>query len=787
MKKYLLLPVAAFLILHPAVLFSQLELTENLIRKEFGGACSLAAADFNNDGYFDFAITASDSGHVGWFENDGTQQFIRHMITEDFPGARALDIADFDGDNDMDVVATAYNANRISWFENDGSGNFTEHILVDNWTGASYVFTRDHLEGIDLDMDGDGDTDVLATACGGDIISWFENDGNQNFTEHILKDNWDKANYATATDLDEDGDMDVIATAKAGQIVWFENDGFMTFTEHEIFTGWAGPNSVMATDIDGDGDVDFAATACGSDDKVAWFQNDGNENFTYHLIRENYNGARTVNMADFSNDGDIDILAIAWQGAIASIFENDGAQNFTEYIFCDAAFDLLKTDILDIDFDGDLDIIGACFGADEIRWWENEQYGARFEGTPLSGHIPLQVSFTDNSVFPFPIVYRAWDFDHDGIVDSNEENPSWIFENPGKYTVSLEVRTDSLSRMVVYEDYIAVFDGESALEFNGSGSFAWCEATPELDLCGPFSLEAWINPATYGAAPGMGMGRIFDKGRFMIYLIASLSPFNDSCLVLEMEHNSKATSRICTPAGSIKTGQWQHIAVTYDAAGLVTMYINGEAQTLTIINPPNGPVIHNADKQLIIGKSATMPYSSFNGIIDEARVWESIRSQEEVETHMDHYLIGNESGLLGYWKFNEGAGPEAVDLTGHGNNCTRNGAQWCQGKHLDNPVSIYDNDGSGLNILDLQVFPNPFDSGAEIQFHLNQTSYLHVAVFDVHGRLVRNLTEGIHHAGSQQIFWDGSTTRGKNAAPGIYICRIHAGNAHGEIKMVKVR
>ena len=37
---------------------------------------------------------------------------------------------------------------------------------------------------------------------------------------------------------------------------------------------------------------------------------------------------------------------------------------------------------------------------------------------------------------------------------------------------------------------------------------------------------------------------------------------------------------------------------------------------------------------------------------------------------------GNETGLVGYWNFNEGSSNTVTDLTSNGNNGTINGASW---------------------------------------------------------------------------------------------------------------
>jgi len=55
--------------------------------------------------------------------------------------------------------------------------SFTEHTLQDGYYAMSDV--------LPVDLDKDGDNDVLTTSYSG--AYWLENDGDQNFTEHIIQ------------------------------------------------------------------------------------------------------------------------------------------------------------------------------------------------------------------------------------------------------------------------------------------------------------------------------------------------------------------------------------------------------------------------------------------------------------------------------------------------------------------------------------------------------------------------------------------------------------------------
>jgi len=67
------------------------------------------------------------------------------------------------------------------------------------------------------------------------------------------------------------------------------------------------------------------------------------------------------------------------------------------------------------------------------------------------------------------------------------------------------------------------------------------------------------------------------------------------------------------------------------------------------------------------GVQLTGDNDTFDGLIDEVRIWDYGRSQEEILATMHVELSGTENGLFGYWNFNEGVGQIAADSTANGN------------------------------------------------------------------------------------------------------------------------
>ena len=75
--------------------------------------------------------------------------------------------------------------------------------------------------------------------------------------------------------------------------------------------------------------------------------------------------------------------------------------------------------------------------------------------------MPLEVHFTDISISDpvYPILSWQWDFDNDGTIDSDEQNPVWIFSEPGDFTVRLITSNALNSDTLTLENLITVNSG----------------------------------------------------------------------------------------------------------------------------------------------------------------------------------------------------------------------------------------------------------------------------------------------------------------------------------------
>jgi len=77
--------------------------------------------------------------------------------------------------------------------------------------------------------------------------------------------------------------------------------------------------------------------------------------------------------------------------------------------------------------------------------------------------------------------------------------------------------------------------------------------------------------------------------------------------------------------------------------------------------------------------------------------------------------------------------------------------------------------------VSVRSYPNPFHPHATIQYTLPRTGRVRLSIFDVSGRLVRTMVDGIRGAGDQRVTWDGTDDRGSRVGSGVYLYRLQAG------------
>jgi len=108
----------------------------------------------------------------------------------------------------------------------------------------------------------------------------------------------------------------------------------------------------------------------------------------------------------------------------------------------------------------------------------------------------------------------------------------------------------------------------------------------------------------------------------------------------------------------------------------------------------------------------------------------------------------------------------------------------------DTPTSIDDELGEQLGPKKFELnqnYPNPFNPTTRIRFSLPGKSDVGIDIFSITGQLIKTLTNKSYERGIYETGWDGKDSNGKDAASGMYIYKMLAGNFIQAKKMLLVR
>lgn len=86
-----------------------------------------------------------------------------------------------------------------------------------------------------------------------------------------------------------------------------------------------------------------------------------------------------------------------------------------------------------------------------------------------------------------------------------------------------------------------------------------------------------------------------------------------------------------------------------------------------------------------------------------------------------------------------------------------------------------------------QNYPNPFNPSTTISYYLPDASDVKVVVFDMMGKVVKELVSGHQSAGLHNVVWNAENNEMKKVANGIYFYRINAGSFNSVKKMILLK
>lgn len=104
-----------------------------------------------------------------------------------------------------------------------------------------------------------------------------------------------------------------------------------------------------------------------------------------------------------------------------------------------------------------------------------------------------------------------------------------------------------------------------------------------------------------------------------------------------------------TANNTVLLNTWQHVVGVWDGTNM-KIYVDG-----SLINTASKTgALPSKTTSFVIGGNAQSVPEMFDGDIDEVRIWDVVRNAEQINGSKNCELVGTESGLKAYYKFNQG-------------------------------------------------------------------------------------------------------------------------------------
>lgn len=306
--------------------------------------------DLDRDGMLDVVGCDGQKNQVFWIRQTARGQFEERELASDIPGPVHTEAVDIDGDGDLDLLVASMGVifpnnekiGSIIILENDGRQNFTRHVIAEHVSRVTDVRSGD--------FNGDGKLDLAVAQFGYDQgeIRWLENLGGWQFRSHLLLSLSGAINVCVA-DMNGDRTPDIVSVVAQQweEVFLFQNDGTGNFSSKVIFGSTNedfGSSGITLSDLNRDGkpDVlytngdgfDYAEPGARPWHGVQWLENLGGGQFRHHRIGDLPGAYGPVGL-DFDGDGAMDVVAVSgfndWKnpGSVSlMLFHNDGEMNF---------------------------------------------------------------------------------------------------------------------------------------------------------------------------------------------------------------------------------------------------------------------------------------------------------------------------------------------------------------------------------------------------------------------------------------------------------------------------
>lgn len=222
---------------------------------------------------------------------------------------------------------------------------------------------------------------------------------------------------------------------------------------------------------------------------------------------------------------------------------------------------------------------------------------------------------------------------------------------------------------------IATAHPGNALKLDGANDYINVPNASQLDFGTSvnFTVECWVKSnGTQTTFPGIvvkaGSGAYWNGFQLAVYGNKFVAEIMNGSTAVGPTQGLQSTT-------NINDGNWHHLALVVTRSTTnAKMYVDG-TQEVNVTNSVIGGNL-NAAVNMFIGAERTLAYF-YNGWIDEVRVWNTARTQAELQANKNIVIDPRTNGLVAYYRLDQGISggtntgvASALDLTSYSNSGT---------------------------------------------------------------------------------------------------------------------
>ncbi len=198
------------------------------------------------------------------------------------------------------------------------------------------------------------------------------------------------------------------------------------------------------------------------------------------------------------------------------------------------------------------------------------------------------------------------------------------------------------------------------LAFDGTNDFVMIATNAAFQFgTNDFTVELWMKSSGWSGDPSILSDKDWNSGYNNGFILAGNS--DQSTWKINI---GDGANRIDLNGGTVADGQWHHLALVADRDGDAVIYQDGEEMTRTSL-AAIGDI--NSGLPICLAQDGTKTYGHYySGNVDEVRIWNTVRTVEQLQQNRFEAMTGEESGLIGYWRMDEGAGNVMADASNTG-------------------------------------------------------------------------------------------------------------------------